>query len=46
MKHKHNFHFVRIYFKNIFNLDKLIDKRYATFIWDCGYMKEVEVKNE
>jgi len=41
MKCKHQFHFVRIYYKP-FN-DK---ERYATFICDCGLVKEVKFKIE
>lgn len=45
MKHKHTWHFIRIYWKSplkVFGLDQ--DKRYATFICsECGLLKEMEV---
>ncbi len=44
-KHKHNFQFVRIYFKSRFQ-EPFKELRVATFICECGLLKEVEVKIE
>ena len=40
---KHNWHFVQIYYTSPLR-SPFIEKRMATFICDCGCMKEVEVK--
>lgn len=42
-KHKHIWHFLRIYYKQIF---PYTDKRFASFICDCGLIKEVEVRRK
>jgi hypothetical protein len=47
MKHKHDWHFLRVYFKYPFSVfsGKQIEKRYATFhCSECGTLKEIEVK--
>ena len=47
-EHKHDWHFVKIYYKEITSvlIGKSPEQRYATFICsECGLLKEVEVKN-